>query len=235
MKNNIPTAYTSAYAGAALLVIAGAQYQIDWLYMIFKPLLMLILLAAFRNKVVGGNGLLVTVALVMSLAGDVFLMFDEAQPIFFMGGLAAFLTAHIFYTAFFVNDILRSRPWNQHWFQMALATVLVVYAVEFYILNRQFFGELKLYVLIYITMIAIMGISAVMRDRTRPQAAYAPIMAGALFFITSDSLLAINKFVMELPFASAGILFLYATAQYLIISGIISVYEHRKSLDQNVA
>jgi uncharacterized membrane protein YhhN len=112
---------------------------------------------------------------------------------------------------------------------MAVAAVMVVYAAEFYILNRTFFGELWSPVLVYICVIACMGISAAMRDRQRPVSAYNPILAGAILFITSDSLLAVNKFVMQLPYAQGMVLITYATAQFLLVNGILEIYAQKKS------
>jgi uncharacterized membrane protein YhhN len=219
------------YSLITISVIAGAEIDIDWLYYTAKPLLMVSLIVWFRTSVGKGRGSLVSLALVLCLLGDVMLMFDSINDYFFIAGLSSFLLAHVLYAGFFARDIIRSRPWNQHWFQMAISTLVLVYAVEFYILNREYFGALWSPVLLYVAIIAVMGITAALRDRFRPSEAYKPILTGALLFITSDSLLAVNKFVMELPFAGALVLTFYAAAQFLIVSGIISIYNHEKSAE----
>ena len=46
-------------------------------------------------------------------------------------------------------------------------------------------------------------------------------MIGAIFFIISDSLLAINKFYFPLPYSAFWIMSTYSFAQYFIVSGIL--------------
>ena len=69
-----------------------------------------------------------------------------------------------------------------------------------------------------------MGIAAVSRAR----AAGAPeganrAAAGALFFMLSDTILAVNKFKMPLPFGHHAVLATYYVAQYLIYSSVPQV------------
>jgi uncharacterized membrane protein YhhN len=46
-------------------------------------------------------------------------------------------------------------------------------------------------------------------------------IAGALLFVISDSLLAINKFYKPLPFAALFIMLTYCAAQYFIVRAFI--------------
>jgi uncharacterized membrane protein YhhN len=209
-----------------IVVVTAAELDIQQLLWITKPLLLISLLLYFSRFTEKGSSVLVKMALGASLIGDVLLMFDDQYPQLFLLGLLAFLTAHVCYTAFFIRDIFLARPWKQHWSQLAMSTVLVVYAVEFYILNREAFGSLWLPTLLYICVIAAMGIAATMRDRDRPGKAYGITVAGAVLFIVSDSLLALNKFVMPFPFADALVLGFYAAAQLLLVSGIILILKN---------
>jgi uncharacterized membrane protein YhhN len=47
-------------------------------------------------------------------------------------------------------------------------------------------------------------------------------VTGALFFVVSDSLLAINKFYQAFPFAGLLIMLTYCAAQYFIVRGFMS-------------
>ena len=49
--------------------------------------------------------------------------------------------------------------------------------------------------------------------------ASAYFITGALLFVFSDSLLAVNQFVMQHLAFSLGVMATYATAQYLIVNG----------------
>ena len=46
-------------------------------------------------------------------------------------------------------------------------------------------------------------------------------ITGALLFVLSDSLLAVNLFVMQQWVLSLGVMATYATAQYLIVKGAL--------------
>ncbi len=200
-------------------------FSLKWTYFLSKPLAMIAIYFFFRTQT--GNvqqkkfkNLLLT-GFILSCAGDIFLMLQPMNPNYFLVGLVAFLAAHICYTAGFIVDMFEKRPWNQHWAQLAFATLIVVYGAEFFILNRFSFGNLYFPVLIYCMAIAVMGVSAVMRDKYKNPGGYLKVVIGAVFFIISDSLLATNNFIVPFPFSGPMILGTYFVAQYLIATGCL--------------
>ena len=80
-------------------------------------------------------------------------------------------------------------------------------------------------VLAYISIILTMGWTAI-----RTGSPFAII--GALLFIASDSYLAINKFIMPLPFAHEVIMMTYYSAQILIALSILQYSEIRSKVVQ---
>jgi len=50
---------------------------------------------------------------------------------------------------------------------------------------------------------------------------YILVVIGAMLFVISDSLIAVNKFHMKINFAGVMIMITYVTAQYLIVLGCI--------------
>jgi len=76
-----------------------------------KPLLLLPLIAvfistSFKNKII------LFIALVFSWLGDILLLFVFKDAIYFMLGLVAFLTAHIFYIVLFATELKKSQRKN---------------------------------------------------------------------------------------------------------------------------
>lgn len=130
------------------------------------------------------------------------------------------MCVHVCYFIFFIKNINHTRPWNQHWTQLAAATLILVYVVEFYVINHEAFRELGWETLLYVAAIGVMGVSAAFRDKVQNPKTYYKVLAGALFFILSDSLLAINKFVNPFEFANLLVLLTYGVAQFLLITGI---------------
>ncbi|MFV0677977.1 lysoplasmalogenase family protein [Variovorax sp. tm] len=201
---------------AAALATASAALGIGWLHHVFKPLAMsiAIFLAARRalaaGPVTGFDGLLVA-GLVASLAGDVLLMGPAGM---FVPGLVCFLLAHLAYIALFRIGVgLFPRP------GALAATLLVGAAMYAFLWHGGLPAALRIPVGAYVVVIACMAAQAIGRAavlrRTDPSASW--VAVGACFFMLSDSLLAINRFVMPLPLAQLWVLATYYAAQVLIV------------------
>jgi len=154
-------------------------------------------------------------ALAFSWAGDVLLMFEPLHESFFIYGLVAFLMAHIFYILFYEHVIRKEGLRKNYWW---FIPVIIYYAALIYILSPEL-REMKLPVVIYGLVISYMLIQALQTGRIKNQAAAGLIIAGAVLFITSDSLLAVNKFYKSFEYAGIAVMFSYGIAQLLITIG----------------
>ena len=178
--------------------------------MVTKPLLMPLLIALYLSfkQTILPNWYYI-LALIFSLFGDVFLMFKSNN--LFIPGLASFLIAHIFYILLFIKEskILR-------WPTLIILIVTISYLsfLKPYISN-----ELILPVSMYCIVISLMGIVAV--NRKKSSFGYSLISFGALLFIISDSLIAFNKFIENLPQSSFLIMSTYGLAQLFILLGFL--------------
>jgi uncharacterized membrane protein YhhN len=144
----------------------------------------------------------------MSLAGDAFLMF----PGYFIPGLVSFLVAHLLYIALF--------RMGQAWFpsRRALAVTLVFGAVMYaYLWMGGLPAALRVPVAAYVIVIALMAAQAIGRATVLRDTAAVGVAIGAGFFMLSDSLLAVNRFVSPLPMAQVWVLSTYYVAQILIV------------------
>ena len=75
---------------------------------------------------------------------------------------------------------------------------------------------LKIAVAAYVVVIALMAAQAIGRATVLRDRASIAVAVGAVFFMVSDSLLAINKFALPLPMAQFWVLATYYVAQLLI-------------------
>jgi uncharacterized membrane protein YhhN len=198
--------------------IIGVQLNNVLLETIFKPLILPVLVGYFDSQVKSittGIAKWVLFALIFSFGGDVLLMFVPKNEIFFLLGLASFLIAHIFYIIFFhhvrVRENVKSNPW--------LLVIVVVYYAALISWLSPFLGDMKLPVRIYGIIISIMLMLAMHMLSIRNKIAGKWMMWGALLFVISDSVLAINKFYE--PFKTAGIIIMltYGMAQLFIVIG----------------
>lgn len=187
----------------------GPVYQIY----IFKPLTMvLILLIALqiRRVVSSRYKTLVIVGLLFSLGGDIFLMLPMDM---FIPGLVSFLIAHLFYIAAFGAGFWRHSTW---WTFLPFAG----YAVVVLGLLGPHLGAMLLPVTVYLVVIMTMAWRAWERWLQTRQKTALLAFIGAILFVTSDSVLAFDKF--RAPFEAARLLTLvpYFAAQWFIALSI---------------
>ena len=198
------------------LLLIGFQLP-EWRWFT-KPLLMPLLFLGFyvgsanRNS----NGFyFIVAALVLSWAGDVLLQMNGM----FIQGLISFLLAHIFYIMYFIS----SNPGKKGMLQLhpLIGIPVLLYIVLFLWILFPFLDALKIPVTVYgITIGAMLLMSINMQRKTNNMAA-TYFIVGALLFVVSDSLLAVNLFAYSSMLLSLCVMLTYASAQYLIVKGAL--------------
>ena len=134
-----------------------------------------------------------------------------------MLGLGSFLLAHVLYIITFLIIRRQSRPplrWS--WIIAVLAYLLIL----LYML-MPFLGELKIPVVTYAVVLCAMLLSVVHAFRNPYSRPGVICVAGALLFVISDSVLAINKFHTGFPLAGIVIMLTYGFAQYMLVTGLV--------------
>ena len=180
-----------------------------------KPLLM-IALSCYCWTQAGGVQLrarnLVFTALIFSWWGDVLLLFDDM----FVEGLASFLAAHLLYISFFLL-VKPKPPLNPK--ALALMVLVAVYATGLVWFLSPHLGELKIAVAVYAAALTLMLLTSIVGLRAERNAGGTALCSGAVLFVFSDSLLAIEKFYMYFPGSSGLIMLTYGCAQWMIVEG----------------
>ena len=150
------------------------------------------------------------IALVCSLIGDVFLMLPSDR---FVAGLAAFLAAHLAYTAGFVLG-----PGSVGGFALgALITAVVAVPLGVRLLRavRRSAPAVVTPVMAYLVVISVMVAAA-----TGWGNAWA--IAGAWLFFVSDALIAETRFVRAIPAGRLAIIVTYHLGQALLVLSLVS-------------
>lgn len=200
------------------LAIASSEYASFRIFT--KPLILLSLIFYFaiRGKLVPkATYILMLFALFFSFLGDVFLLFDAVSGLYFILGLLSFLTAHILYCFVFLKKWNKINQSNFSWVTILL---LVYGGILFYIL-KDYLGELIIPVAIYVLGILSMAITAYRRKGSVNTTSFSLVFLGALFFVLSDSILAVDKFMVAISWSHILVMGTYAAAQYLIVRGIL--------------
>jgi uncharacterized membrane protein YhhN len=151
--------------------------------------------------------------------GDVILIYSDVYENFFMFGLAAFLIGHLFYIwsfrrfAFKTTSLLKRKPW--------ILIFPFLYSIILLTIVFPNLGDMKIPVIIYALVITAMCIASINRSGRTNQYSFLFVFAGALFFIGSDSMIAINRFYSEITSGALLIMSTYIIAQYLITTGLL--------------
>lgn len=183
-----------------------------------KPLIVICLIAWFAWQTNDAGFALkkwIFLALFFSWMGDILLMFQQNDKLFFLLGLSAFLIAHIFYIIFFhVVRVVERVKGNM----LFLAVVVVYYTLLITILSP-YLGDMKLPVRVYGIVISIMLMLALHMLLIKNKSAGQWMARGAQLFVISDSVLAINKFYHPFEAAGAITMLTYGLAQLFIVLG----------------
>jgi len=204
-------------AASAALAIAAAPLGAPWLAFVCKPLTTLLVIAYAWPR--GADEPRVRhwlrAGLVLSLLGDVALLWP-AQG--FLPGLLAFLLAHLSYiVAFSRRARFAARP-----------SAFAVYAALSLGILAWLWpgvpGALRAPVAAYVLCLSAMAAQAAVVWIAARGGAHEPRMRlaaiGGALFMSSDALLAINKFLVALPAATLWILATYWLAQWCIASSM---------------
>jgi alkenylglycerophosphocholine/alkenylglycerophosphoethanolamine hydrolase len=170
------------------------------------PVTCLALIAWFNFT--GRKRTLILLALIFCLAGDILLDLDREGN--FKPALAAFLTGHLFYIFVFLHkrEVVKKRI-------IYLGLSLVYLLVVGFILRNidpEYYGPVYAYLVI---IGAMWMASFLMTDFSLT------INLGAMIFVFSDTVIAVNKFLQPIPNSTLFNIGLYFIAQYMIITGLI--------------
>jgi uncharacterized membrane protein YhhN len=208
-------------APSSFLVLAAVFAVLDWvavargssrLEYMAKPAATATFFAAAATLDVehGAAWVLLLVALVCCVAGDVFLMLPRDA---FVPGLASFAVAQVLFAASFVAGGLSAR---------GLVAGVVVAGPVAALLARRYIGALRrsgrsalvVPVAVYMLLIAVMAVAAA--GSGAPVAA-----AGAASFMVSDSLIAESRFVAARRWHPVAIMVTYHAALAGLVLGLL--------------
>lgn len=210
-----------------LLHLAGVIHEIPWLAKLTKLLLIPALGFSLWDQTQGIKNRLITLflaALLFSWFGDLLLM-NTADPSFFLYGLVCFLIAQLCYSYFFYT-IMGQEKISFSW--LLFFPVVIYYAVLISWLGPQL-GGMKIPVMVYGAIISVMLLLALHQLYMPAVCAGRLFVLGAVFFVISDTTLAINKFSAPFPHAVLIIILTYGLAQFFLTHGALQYILREKS------
>jgi uncharacterized membrane protein YhhN len=201
-----------------LLLLAGLD-AITWY---LKPLLLPFLFyAVVKSESFPTKKWLLT-ALLFSWVGDCILLFSDKGELYFISGLVAFLIAHIVLIVLFTKQKSAHMSFKKPFFWMGFvcATIYLAGMLSFLLPSL---GDLRFPVILYALTITIMLKTALKGSFDWKDNSKYWVLTGAVFFVISDSILAIDKFHSPIASASFSIMTTYLIAQFCITYGILKL------------
>lgn len=200
---------------------AFIYFELDGLRFYSKLLLVPFLLLLFLKRFSGNKKskafLLPILALIGSFSGDLLLAFDGAQ--FFLLGMLGFMITHICNSVYFYSlskvQIKQSKSAFLALLILSVTCSLVV------IMIKENSGAFFVPIIVYMLLIATMAIlSANLADsKGYNHSAVHYFIPGAVLFVLSDGLLAINKFNLQDPSMDIFVMLTYGLAQLYLVMG----------------
>jgi len=139
----------------------------------------------------------------------------------FIAGLAAFLVAHVFYIVAYHKTGAASGELKP----VDTIKIVVLGAILIGILFPKL-GGMMIPVLAYAMVLLAMALWAHKRRGATSARSFMLVSSGAILFVISDGVIAVNKFVFEVPGERILVMSTYIAAQYLIIRGLL---EHERA------
>lgn len=178
-----------------------------------KPFITISLVVLYLISVKKANFWYVS-ALFFSFWGDTFLLFKQD---FFLFGLVSFLMAHILYIKISANYLKMISPSK---ILGASIPFIIAFGSIIYLI-KDGLTEMLIPVIIYGIIISTFGTIALINYSQEKSTENLWLLLGAIIFIISDSLLAINMFYEAKSIYGISIMITYIVAQYLICKVMI--------------
>ena len=198
----LSTKFIGAYGSCCLIYLLVSASLAPELSAVLKILPLVLLGLLTLGIAINSVSTHLCLALLFSMGGDVLLDLD-----YFVPGLLSFLVAQIIYSTLFIRYFA---AWNQ---RIVVSLLLIAFSLAMSILLWNTAGEMRLPVLVYLVVITTMGLTA---NASTIQG----VLAGAVIFMISDSLIAINRFVVPLPACDWLIMISYYLAQFYLVSSV---------------
>ncbi|MBL4587646.1 MAG: lysoplasmalogenase [Flavobacteriales bacterium] len=217
--------FSFLYFGFVVLYMCSVIMEMPMLHYAVKPIFM-VLLMTFHYKQVSDKSSFfwkaIQFGLFFSLLGDIALMLPDPNGLLFVVGLLFFLIAHLGYALAFQRNIKDSSEPFDKGKAVGLAIPFVASTgAFFYYIKDELPEELFFPVLAYTLVISTMGILAAWRTAHVNAKTYKWILIGAVLFVLSDCVIAINKFVIDFEGDKIVNMSLYLSGQFMIAFGAI--------------
>lgn len=209
-----------------LLILHCSSIWTGWHIVSFITKLLLVPYLIFLVYFFAGNkkrpiAPLSILALFFSFIGDLALSFSGNPA--FLAGMGAFMLTHICNSGYFWK-LQQNSPVTIHT-RILPGIVMLVIAAGIFILLSPYLGQLAYPIIIYMFLISVMAVLATGTAEAEliKQTGKHCFIPGAFLFVVSDSLLAVNRFLLHNTAMAVLVMLTYGMAQFFLARGYMRV------------
>lgn len=214
IKNNRNSVWLWVFVSVSVLHLLGFIFENGIVRHLTKPLLLISLGLFYRSSVNKINWIYL-IAVFFSFLGDVLLIFDSELN--FILGLATFLISHIFYIVMVLKGLEQSSHVNK--VRAAIPFIVLFFVLISFL--KDSLDVMLIPVVVYGLVISLFGTMALLNFKLKKNKPSLILLIGAILFIISDSILAINKFYSAKEILAVSVMITYLLAQYCICVSVI--------------
>lgn len=205
-----------------LLILGGNHdYRIYTKTLLIPVLLISIYTTSLETKH-RRSKVLANLAFFFCFLGDFFLL-NYSDNTYFILGLSSFLMAHLFFIIFFFR--LKKFSDKYRLFLFAAGVIILGYVgfLLFLIWPGVTRQNIQIPVTVYAIVLGLMLLTAVhtTNNKSIKRLATNYFVPGALLFVVSDSMLALNKFAITFEYGDILVMVTYAAAIFMLAMGVV--------------
>jgi uncharacterized membrane protein YhhN len=204
------------------LILGGKNEYRIYTKTLLVPILLINIYSTSLETKHKRSKVLANLAFFFCFLGDFFLLWGVDNTYFILG-LTSFLIAHIFFIIFF----FRLKKFTDKYRLFLFATAALVFGYIGFLLFLIWQGatrqNMQIPVIIYGVIIAVMLLTAIhsINNKSLKRLSKNYFIPGAILFVASDSILALNKFSVSIMYGEVIIMVTYAAAVFMLSMGVI--------------
>lgn len=215
IKNRVQF-FTILFFLVSTLDVISVILNLEWIRFVFKPLIIPSLMSLYYFSADKMNKWY-AIALIFSFLGDVLLL-DKFN--YFLFGVGSFLITQILFIKIIIGQLNKSSLDRKI---IAVLPFLAFYVILMYKLMEtldKFLFPVGLYG-ITISIFGMVSFLNYLLDKRSTTSKY--LLFGAIIFIASDTMIALNKFYEPQEYYAVAIMITYIMAQYLIFKFMVGL------------
>ncbi|MBC7913967.1 MAG: lysoplasmalogenase [Pyrinomonadaceae bacterium] len=214
--------FNTCYILIWVLNVYALATQNEILRMVSMPLIGMSLMfyLLIKTKIEDNFQKLIFVGLVVSLAGDIQLLFSTGTEFYFYTAIIAAFIGYILYALAYFIDFRKDFKGTRR-IGNGLALVLLISICTFFFSAHKNLLDFRYPIIIYFSILSVMTILSGYRHQRVNRLSFKLILTGSFAFVISDLSITYYHFINKEAIMMITYLLTYLIAQYLVIMGTI--------------